>query len=90
MNVISETHNVLLHRRELHVVYPSASNPGYAAVQKALAEKLGASEDTIVVKHLTNPYGSSEFVIDVFVYDSVAMKQKFELRKKNTKAGDAS
>lgn len=82
MNIIHQSHNTLLHRKEISGSYASASNPGYAVVQKALAEKLGVGEDTIVIKRLSNLYGSSEFSIEAFAYDSAAHKDKFEPKPK--------
>lgn len=87
MNILSELSNSLLHRREVQAVYQGQGNPGYAHVQKMLAEKLGSGEDVIVVKRLTNPYGSSEFLIEAFVYESSSHKEKFEPKPKAKKGG---
>lgn len=85
MKILNDISNALLHRRELRVAYQSPCNPGYAQVQKVLAEKLGTPEEVIVVRHLTNPFGSSEFFIEAFVYESAVHKEKFEPKPKQKK-----
>lgn len=87
MNITHDTKNSLLHRREIKGLYASASNPGYVAVQKILAESAGVSDNVIVVKRITNAYGSSDFLIEAFVYDSPESLQKFEPKPKAAKGG---
>lgn len=87
MNITTDVKNVLLQRRELTLTHPSASNPGYDTVLKVLAEKMGSTDDVVVIKRLTNAYGSSDFLIEAFVYDSAEARQKFEPKPKATKGG---
>lgn len=87
MNITTDVKNALLHRRELTLLYPSASNPGYAVVRKAVAETMGSADDVVVIKRLTNSYGSSQFLVEAFVYDSAEARQKFEPRPKAKKGG---
>ncbi len=87
MNITHDTNNPLLHRREIKGLYPSASNPGYTAVQKILAESTGVADTMVVVKRISNAYGSSDFLIEAFVYDSLESLQKFEPKPKAAKGG---
>ena len=87
MNLLDETSNLLLNRREVRCAYPSVGNPGYASVLTALAQKLGVAEDVVVIKQLVNSYGTSDSVVYAFVYNSVDAKQKFEPKPKAKKGG---
>lgn len=90
MNILTDTHNVLLHRRELTCNFRHEGNPGYALVKKKLSEHLGASEDLIVIKRLTNAYGAAEFQISALLYDSSAALTACEPAPKVQKAGGSS
>lgn len=87
MNLLEETSNSLLNRREVRCAYPSAGNPGYASALTALAQTLGVAEDVVVIKRLVNSYGVSDSIVHAFVYHSVDAKQKFEPKPKAKKGG---
>lgn len=82
MRIMKDFRNNLLKRREVVFSLEADSNPGFANVQKAAVEKLKVPEENIVVKKIKNNFGSREFIIEVFVYDSKAQKDLIEPRKK--------
>jgi ribosomal protein S24E len=85
MKIKTEFKNDLLNRREVVVLLDSESNPGFENVTKLLAEKFKSDVAHVVVKGIRNNYGSKEFVIESFIYDSAEHKHKTE-RKKKVKA----
>ena len=89
MKTITDFNNSLLHRRELTVVHICDSNPGYLLANKLVAEHAESPEEFVVINHITNSFGFSEFLIQAFVYDSLESKQKIEPRPKQKKAAGA-
>jgi len=88
MDILNETKNELLKRREILVALESESNPGLENSKKSLAEKFKAEFDSIAVKHIKNNFGTNEFLIEAFIYESQADKEKIEPRiKPKKKAG---
>ena len=74
--------NNLLKRREVTFVIEANSNPGLAEAQKVLIQEMNTPEDTIVIKSLKNNYGSKEFIVDAFIYDSKTQKDLIEPKTK--------
>jgi ribosomal protein S24E len=85
MKVIREINNDLLKRREVVLENEYESNPGVSGVLKDIATHFKADENTIVVRKVGSSFGSGEFVIDAFVYDSAEQKEKIEPKKKEKK-----
>jgi len=85
MNIIKDFRNDLLKRREVEAIMEADSNPGLNASKKAIAEELKASEDVIVVKTVRGKFGSNEFLIEAFVYDSADDLNSTEPKKKAKK-----
>ena len=86
MNLIQETHNPLLRRREVSVLLHARSNPGVAGTTQKLAEHFKVSETHIAVKSVRNSYGSHDILVKAFIYDSPEMKEKIEPKVKIKKA----
>ncbi len=82
---MKEFKNNLLKRREVELVVHSESNPGYENAKKAIAEKLKADENLVIVKAVRGKFGSNDFFIEAFVYDSEDAKKKIEPVKKEKK-----
>lgn len=85
MNVLNETHNMLLKRREVLVSLSHAGAPSMPAVVKLVAEHFKAGEDTVAVKRIDNKRGTHQFIIDAFVYDSHEQRTKIEPKPKQKK-----
>ena len=90
MKKINAFKNVLLERTE-HVLHlESESAPSKTEVSKTLAKELGADESLIVVKQISNHFGTHDFKVRAFVYDSLETMKKIEPRVKVKKTGGAS
>ena len=85
MKINRDFSNKLLKRRELEVVIESVSSPRHDEVMGEIVKKFEANEDVVVIKGIKSHFGSSEFVCNVFVYDSVEGKETIEPKKKGNK-----
>lgn len=86
METIRDFNNGLLNRREVSLLVKSNTNPGFADSLKNIAEKFKAVEELIVVNNVYGKFGSSDFVVEAFIYSSVEDKKKLEKKKKEKKA----
>ena len=82
MEVIRDFKNDLLKRREISIVIESNSNPGFEKSSKAIADKFRVSDDIITVKNIYGKFGSNNFTIDAFIYNSAEDKNKLKSKKK--------
>ncbi len=82
MNILSDTRNMLLRRREILAVTESSSTPSSQSVVAALTEKLKVPAEQVVVKSVKGNFGQNKFSIEVFVYDAAADKELIEPKKK--------
>lgn len=90
MNVIKDFRNDLLKRREVKVVITADKNPGMEGATKTMAEHFKACDDCIVIKTLKSKFGRDTFLIDAFIYDSAADKERIEPRKKEKKQAEGA
>lgn len=89
MNVIKDFRNNLLKRRELQIIESFPSNPGYQESMKFICSNFDAKEENIVIYQIKSKFGRETFLIDCFIYDSVADKEKTEPKKKVKDKGGA-
>ncbi|MFH1802010.1 MAG: hypothetical protein ABH864_01000 [archaeon] len=88
MEILNETKNELLKRKELLVSLASESNPGFEGSRKSIAEKFKAELDNITVKYIKNNFGTNEFLVEAFIYESIKDKERIEPKiKPKKKAG---
>jgi len=88
MDITKDFKNNLLKRRELKLAIESPSNPGFENTKKTISEKFKTEVDNIAVKSLINNFGTNEFMIEAFIYDSKDHKDKIEPKiKPKKKAG---
>ncbi len=85
MEIKKEFENKLLKRKEVEVTLVSEKNPGNVEVIKNIIEKFKTTADNITVKSIKNRFGSHEFLIEAFIYDSKSDKDRIEPRKKQKK-----
>ena len=83
---MKEFYNSLLKRKEVVAVFSSASNPGFAHSTKFIADHFKVGEDVVAIKKIENNYGSREFRVSAFVYDSSSDRSKTEPKVKEKKA----
>lgn len=82
MQILTDHSNSLLHRRELTLVLSTTTNPGLQAFTTGVAEQLKVSPECVVVTRMAGSYGKQNIVADVFVYESVDMKNKIQRKPK--------
>lgn len=85
---VHSTHNQLLHRKEVNASVESSANPGFADVQKQIAEHFKVGEDMVVVRSVRNRYGTHMFTIEASVYDSADAKMMIERKPKEKKVAN--
>ena len=81
MELINEFRNNLLKRTELRVEIRAESNPGFENARKIISEKFNSSDDRTVINNVLSKFGSKDFLIDAFIYDSVEDRKKILHRK---------
>jgi len=86
MNTLKEFRNSLLKRNEVSVSFKHSGNPGFDRAGKNLAELFKVAEEQIAVKAVRGNFGANEFLIEAFIYDSAADKERTEAKKKEKKA----
>ena len=90
MNITNDFKNNLMKRREILVNFESNSNPGFAEVQKMIADEFKESEDRIVIKDLSGNFGNSNFLVNVFIYEALEAKNIAEPKKKEKKTAEGA
>ena len=85
MEILNETKNNLLKRTELQIKIESSGNPGFEQSKKSAAEKFKAELDNIALKRVINNFGTNEFLIEAFIYESIADKERIEPKPKAKK-----
>ena len=86
MKIKKDFRNELLKRREVEFVFESEKNPGFAVAREKIHEKFKISPENVVVKFVKNNFGAREFLVEAFLYDSVADKEAIEQKPKVKKA----
>ncbi|MEK6844224.1 MAG: hypothetical protein AABX83_02240 [Nanoarchaeota archaeon] len=82
MNIVKDFRNDLLKRKEVLFSVKANSNPGIAKMQQDCAHHFKTELDNVVIKGLRNNFGTKEFSVEAFVYDSVQDKIGIEPKKK--------
>jgi ribosomal protein S24E len=85
MEIHSDTKNTLLKRREVKGAIQAETNPGFEQVKQALAKVSKSDAENIAIKYLKNNYGSDEFLVEAFIYDSKEHKDSIEPKPKAKK-----
>ena len=89
MNVIKDFNNDLLKRREIEISFISDTNPGFEKFEKEIPEKFKVDGDCVVIQNVKSGFGRNEFIVKVLIYSDPQMKNLFEPKKKEKKAGVA-
>lgn len=92
IEILGEKNNLLLHRREITAaVKDYKSTPATTEVVAAIAQKLSAPQDLIVLKNFKQAYGQCQARCDVKIYEDEKNKQKYEPKpaKKQKKGAKA-
>jgi ribosomal protein S24E len=78
MNIISDSKNEHLKRREVRIEVEAEKTPSLTEMQTQVAEKLKAASELVVIKSIRSNFGKKQFQVDAFVYSSAEDKTKFE------------
>ena len=82
MNILKEFKNSLLKRKEVKVSQEYESNPGFNKALQDIAKHFKVQEDFIVINKLESNFGTNEFLIEAFIYNSLKDKERIEPKKK--------
>jgi len=82
INIVKDFKNTLLKRREVEASVDSVKNPGFDIVRKDIAEHYKVAEDLILINNIRGNFGSHNFFIDAFIYNSVEDKNSITPKKK--------
>lgn len=89
-NIMKDSKNELLKRREIKLVVANEKNPGFANAMKIISEQFKADEKNIVVKEVKSKFGRDTFLIDALIYDSPEDKERIEPKKKEKKKAEGA
>ena len=84
MEITKDFKNDLLKRQEISLSLEADNNPNFSEIKKQVAEKLKKDESVVDVYNIKGSFGSNEFKVDVYIYDS---KEDLE-KNSNKKAKD--
>ncbi len=91
LKISHQKENALLQRNEVTAsVSFDKATPSNAEVAKALAAKLSATEDVIVVKKIDGGFGSTNATVTAYVYATKEQKAKIEPKVKAKTAQGAA
>lgn len=82
IKIISEKPNPLFNRKEIQLSAESEVTPSYVDLTKLLIEKFSSSAEKIKIKEILGKFGSKEFNLRVFIYDSKEDKEAVEKKSK--------
>jgi len=86
LDVLKESENKLLHRKELDIVLKDLSaTPSKKDVIAAVSANLGAPENAIVLGSIHQKFGKREARVYVRVYESEEKRKSVELKPKENK-----
>lgn len=90
MEILTENKNELLKRKEIIASLPSDSNPGFENSKQHISDKFKAQLENIAIKSVRNNFGTNNFLIEAFIYESVKDKERIEPKAKAKKAQGAA
>ena len=82
MKIIKDFRNNLLKRQEVSFSLEAEKNPGFDEMRKQVSEQVGKPEEVVNVYNIKGSFGSHEFKVDAYVYDSKDDLGKFVQKKK--------
>ncbi len=86
MNIINESKNKLLKRKEITISIDRTNNPGFEDALNVLADNFKIDKSLIVIKSLKSKFGQHSFLIDALIYDTIQDKEKIEPKKREKKS----
>ncbi len=89
MQIIENTRNELLKRDEINALVESEQNPNFEEMRKKLSEQIKKPEENINVYSIKGSFGSKEFKIKAYVYDSKDDLEKNKIKTKKQRDAEA-
>lgn len=83
--ILNERKNDLFGRKEVEVSVEVNSTPTHEDAQKIITEKLSTPLENVTIKKIENRFGSNNFLVKAFIYDSEEQKNKIEPKPKTKK-----
>ncbi len=83
--ILNERKNALFGRNEIEMSLEAETSPSHEEVQKLVSEKISSPIENLAIKKISNRFGSNNFIVKVFVYDSEEQKNKIEPKLKERK-----
>ncbi len=80
--ILNERKNALFGRNEIEISLETETSPSHEEVQKLVSEKISSPIENFAIKKIENRFGSNNFKVKVFVYDSEEQKNKIEPKVK--------
>lgn len=80
MEIIKEKETPLLNRKRVTLKYTTTEGktPARKDMVNAVAQKVGAKDDLIAIRHIYTQFGSTSAKIIAHVYKDAATKEKYE------------
>lgn len=85
IQIKNENVNSLLKRTEIQGMFQSSTNPGFDKVREYISQAKKVPQENIAIKLLRNNYGANEFLVEAFIYQSLAHKDRIEQKPKPKK-----
>jgi len=85
MEIIEQTDNKLLHRKEILIEIESDSAPSNKEVLDKISEQFKTDNENIVVVYIKGKFGSNKFKVFAKIYDNVESREKYEVITKKEK-----
>ena len=88
MEIKLDTRNELFKRNEIEAEIEAEKNPSFDEVRKMIAEQSGKPEENIDVYNINGSFGSNNFKINSYIYDSKEDLDKAEQKTQKQRKAD--
>lgn len=82
IKINEEKENLLFNRKEISFNIRREQTPSRAEVLDIVAEKFSTPKENIKIKNIGGRFGSKDFNVNVFIYNSEEDKNRVEIKKK--------
>ncbi len=84
-DILEDTENFLLKRREVKVVVEADKNPTFEEAVDTIAGQFKGEKENIAIKQVKGKFGRDTFLISAFIYRNKEDKEKLEKKKEKKK-----
>lgn len=88
MEIISDSANNVLKRREIKVITQQQNTPSFSSAEEIVSKKFNTPQEQIAIKRVEGKFGRDTFLIEAFIYDSAKDKSLIEPKKKEKKKAE--